>query len=661
MNARKLRLESLEERTLLAVVAGGMEQAVQAAKPTEAAEWVVNTLEDPTSWDTTDEVVSLREAIGRAETGDTIVFDDSLAGGTITLSGSQLSVSKGITIDASSIDGITINANGKSRVFYISGGDESNPVALSNLTIIGGNTKVGGGGIKNASGMLTIKACGIIDNTADDSHGGGILNEGRLLTVVDSVISRNFISGAGSYGGGIYNATGSIVVTNSSISENISESNGAGICNESRGSVTINDSTFLENSSGWTGGGIINLRGTMIVINTTFSGNTAYCASGAIYNSSGTLVVTNSRFSNNTAKTSSGGGISNTGTLEVTNSIFSNNIANSHEGGGIRNSGSRATIINCTFVENSAQNGGGIYNSGNITIVNSVIVSNLSGTDCSDVLNNGSIIAYNNLSSFTNWTESADCLIYDSTLPLFTDIENNDFTLAYASQAFNVGNNDYVNTEFDIAGNQRIINGIVDIGAYEYNSSIQPEQLKSPTILSGTKNNYISYGANRHRIVWDKIENCSEYELIYSTDDGKNWVSVITSENNVIITKLNYGEDITYCVRALRNGLFLTSDWSAEKTFNVCPMDINNDGDISGPDRALMASAWGAEIGDEKYRIYADINGDGDISGPDRTILGANWGYESDDPNLLYPRPVAADLVFAEFESADIDFDADAF
>ena len=91
-------------------------------------------------------------------------------------------------------------------------------------------------------------------------------------------------------------------------------------------------------------------------------------------------------------------------------------------------------------------------------------------------------------------------------------------------------------------------------------------------------------------------------------------------------------------------------------------MDINNDGDISGPDRSLMATAWGREIGEEKYRFYADINGDGDISGPDRNILGTNWGYEADDPNLLYPRPVAAfDVVFAEFESADIDFDADAF
>ena len=44
----KLRVETLEERTLLAVMAGVIKQAAELVAPTEATTWVVNTLEDPT-------------------------------------------------------------------------------------------------------------------------------------------------------------------------------------------------------------------------------------------------------------------------------------------------------------------------------------------------------------------------------------------------------------------------------------------------------------------------------------------------------------------------------------------------------------------------------------------------------------------------------------
>ena len=91
-------------------------------------------------------------------------------------------------------------------------------------------------------------------------------------------------------------------------------------------------------------------------------------------------------------------------------------------------------------------------------------------------------------------------------------------------------------------------------------------------------------------------------------------------------------------------------------------MDVDGDGDISGPDRALMAGAWGSELGDEKYRFCADINGDGNISGPDRSFLSANWGAEVDDEGLSYPQPLAAaDIVFAAYDSGDIEVDLGVF
>ena len=91
-------------------------------------------------------------------------------------------------------------------------------------------------------------------------------------------------------------------------------------------------------------------------------------------------------------------------------------------------------------------------------------------------------------------------------------------------------------------------------------------------------------------------------------------------------------------------------------------MDINNDGDIGGLDRNILATSWGTEEGDDGYRYYADINADGDIGGLDRNFLGSNWGAEAGDDDLSYPRPVrAADAVFAAYEPGDPDADFGVF
>ena len=133
MNCRKknLRLESLEDRTLLAVCAGA---AAFMAPQTTSAEWVVTTTQDTV--DASDGVLSLREAIDGASDGDIITFDSSLSGKTITLSAGQLEINDAVTIDASSLsDGITVSADGVSRVFDITGGSAESPIELINLTL----------------------------------------------------------------------------------------------------------------------------------------------------------------------------------------------------------------------------------------------------------------------------------------------------------------------------------------------------------------------------------------------------------------------------------------------------------------------------------------------------------------------------------------------
>ncbi|MBO7708707.1 MAG: hypothetical protein J6S42_08520, partial [Thermoguttaceae bacterium] len=140
-SSRKLRLESLEERTLLAVIAGseGYQVSAELAAPTEAVTWVVNTADDPETWGTADTEVSLREAIKCANDGDQITFSESLRGETITLK-SQLEISSSITIDATGTVGITIDGGGNGRVFKVSSETKDAQVKLIALRITGGNS-----------------------------------------------------------------------------------------------------------------------------------------------------------------------------------------------------------------------------------------------------------------------------------------------------------------------------------------------------------------------------------------------------------------------------------------------------------------------------------------------------------------------------------------
>ncbi len=195
----------------------------------------------------------------------------------------------------------------------------------------------------------------------------------------------------------------------------------------------------------------------------------------------------------------------------------------------------------------------------------------------------------------------------------------------------------------------------IAFGSAEVTVAGEGEQLAAPAITTGTRGVYVSYGANRHYIQWSAVAHASSYEVQY-TADGNAWSTVAADGTAAVIRGLAYGADVTYRVRALGDGVSYTdSDWSRTKTFNVCPMDINNDGDIGGLDRNILAVSWGAEEGDDEYRFYADINADGDIGGLDRNFLGSNWGAEAGDDDLTYPRAVRAlatgdELFFSPFD-----------
>ena len=103
--------------------------------PNLAHTFIISTTSDIVNPD--DFSVSLREAIMKANPGDTITFDASMKGKTITLDGAALELSKNVTIKGD-IDGdgksdITINAGKLGTAIHVSAGN----AVLDGLTVLG--------------------------------------------------------------------------------------------------------------------------------------------------------------------------------------------------------------------------------------------------------------------------------------------------------------------------------------------------------------------------------------------------------------------------------------------------------------------------------------------------------------------------------------------
>ncbi len=258
---------------------------------------------------------SLRYAIGVVCPGGTIDFDLTYPA-TIVLTSGELTINKALTIEGPGQDQLTIDGNGSSRVFHITG---SGNATISGVTVTGGN--------------------------AGTDNGGGIYNEGTL-TLEDATVTQN----AADWGAGIY-STGELTVRRCTISDNSSEGIGT------EGTATIEDSTISDNDSS----GVFN-KGTATIRRSTISGNISLDFGGGIYNDiDGTLTLINSTVSGNSTGTGTdyGGGIYNSGsaTLKVSSSTIADNIAAS-DGGGVYNHSTGTAELKSTIIADNVSNAG---------------------------------------------------------------------------------------------------------------------------------------------------------------------------------------------------------------------------------------------------------------------------------------------------------------
>ena len=242
--------------------------------------------------------------------------------------------------------------------------------------------------------------------------------------------------------------------------------------------LTITGGYVYANS----GGGIYILYGgTLTVSNSTFFANSAeqVCDKsgchggygGGIFNV-GTLTVSNSTITSNSATNQGGGGIFNQGTLTVSNSTFAGNFA-SLEGGGIYNN-AIMTVSNSTFAGNSAYStaGGGIYDYTFRTHTRNTIIAGNTAPNSPDFYGSLGSLGHNLIGN-TQGGSGFDPTDLLNVNPQLGPLQNNGgptltMALQCGSPAIDAGDNTNA-PDWDQRreGFPRIVNGIIDIGAYE--------------------------------------------------------------------------------------------------------------------------------------------------------------------------------------------------
>ena len=279
-----------------------------------------------------------------------------------------------------------------------------------------------GGGIYAKEGVQ-ISECTIVE--CEGWYGGGIYTYENVQIYDSSITKCNSLSD----GGGLYLSWSveGVEAVNLLISSNNSARYYGGIyaCNSKIYNCRITDNISTNQPRNYVGGGCFedcNVQGCYIARN--ISGNVG---GGCFENSS------------------------------VRDCLIEQNVS-AYDGGGC--SVWRSLLENCTIVNNSALTGGGICDYGYSTQRNTIVYYNFAQTG-------------------TNWH---DCETWEysctkpvpggagnfSTVPQFIDMTDGDFRLYPLSPCINAGTNiSWMSGSLDFGGTNRLLQGKVDVGAYE--------------------------------------------------------------------------------------------------------------------------------------------------------------------------------------------------
>ena len=322
-------------------------------------------------------------------------------------------------------------------------------------------------------------------------YGGFEGNEGQMaqrnFNQQESILSGEMNSGNKSYHVVVAVGTESNPIGNATTLNGFTIQAG----NANNNSQTLVNEHAVSNSNG---GGIYNYNSSPYYVNIKLSGNNASNIGGGIFNWSANAICQDMAITNNTA--GSGGGAAS----YLLSPTFFNVKATGNSatwGGGFYNVQSSQSLVGVLISGNSANYGGAIYNAGgSVSLLNATISANTghavynTSDQCEIVLRNS--IVYGNeagvrggLQDFRNslvqGTEGTSGNMAGDIDPLFVDplppgLSNlGNYTLQPCSPVINTGNNGPLSPPFskDLAGNSRLYDNTVDLGAYEYQGVIR--------------------------------------------------------------------------------------------------------------------------------------------------------------------------------------------
>jgi len=462
---------------------------------------------------------------------DTITFDSNVFATpqTITLGGTQLELTDTTgqtTITGPGANLLSISGNNLSRVLQV---DSLVKASISDLTITKGNAGGSGnggygGGVYGCAGSKTT----LTNSTVSFNHaiyGGGVDNYGTL-----ELNGCNLSNNTADHGGALENDHGTATLTNCNVSGNTSTWNGGGLYLHRGAQTTLTNCTVSGNKSlggtrtGGTfeysrGGGVYNRHSSLTLETCTVSGNSAVGLGGGLFDYDGQTTLKSCTVRNNSAERGAGLFAVQT-TIQLVNCTVSGNTTTGGKGGGVYLASyltaGNATLTNCTISGNSASKGGGLWvggtwtsvlasatlinctvsgnratsgdgggiglgSTGRVILGNTIVAGNTAAWSGPDVY--GAVTSLgNNLIGISDdssgWVSSTD-LKGTRNKPLnpkLGPLANNGgptmtMALLPGSPAINKGNNSLIpsgiTTDQRGTGHLRIVNGKVDIGAYE--------------------------------------------------------------------------------------------------------------------------------------------------------------------------------------------------
>lgn len=362
------------------------------------------------------------------------------------------------------------------------------------------------GGARCVAAAIVVVGCRFEGNTCEGEGGGATLSaRGSVL------LERNtFIGNAGGDVGSVTIDSPEIAIRSNQFSGNLARGVGAaGLYQSDYGEAavaTIEGNTF-DGNSGSDGGGLSWVGRIARVTENLFTANSATHEGGGLWLSGSVELLRNTIRANrgghgggvfvrgdaslsanvilgNESETGEGGGLAVSGpSVKLENNLIAKNRAKEAGAGAWLNAESALTMVNNTVTENSAQgHGGGVAfwvggTSEILNVFNNIIWGNTAVGPGADVFLSGTgqrkEFRLNNAHGMHGVWDLADNNL--DVAPLFYDPVNGDYHLRAGSRCINAGTNGApALPSVDLDGNPRI-QGIVDLGAYEFsNSAVHP-------------------------------------------------------------------------------------------------------------------------------------------------------------------------------------------